>query len=475
MAGAGGRGDEAKACAAESMTLMMRTNSELRCEPDLEYWQDADAHYLADFKAVMDRHIAEDQVPTKAAGWWPAPGATQQIDGSAVDLRTFLGSVGVDVPIQPAFPHNWAAECASGHPAVHGCGPAGTEARRAANGDDGKKQWGSRPLFRRFELMVSMPGEDEDDSGTRSRPASWTADFEGYLTAEADHGKTAQALRDERVAGFEPAGAAVYGSREWMQAQLTAADGSLQFDGAVIMDALDGVLRAGGGDAAYRAADCLRLLPPGDAVADRAASDEAAEFWNSRAWRECVGEAFDGGSRNRGGTIETRAGGGTARLSAGTTAINTWLRRQGGDSSITRGEEFAGTNFNEAGAAVDSAGAEIGSNKGLLEVPAGNQRELNRILGLSGNDYRWYRSSAAQIGCLWGGLVATDLESSAKSMAASALAKLEDAVEDLWEAQENVDDEQARTVPPTVYVRPPARRAGLGWIAWTTRGRAGDR
>ena len=442
MAGAGGRTDEAKACAAESMTLLMRTNSELRCEPDLEYWEDDDAYYLTDFKAVMDRHIAEDQAPTKANGWWPLPDAAVTVDGTAVNLRAFLSAAGADVPVQPVFPPDWADECGSGHDQVHGCGPADTEAKRAAlDGDDGKKQWGSRPLFRRIELMVSMPGEDEDDSGARSRPASWTADFEGYLTAGADHAKTAEALRGERVAGFAPAAAGAYGSREWMQAQLTGPDGSLRFDGAVVSDALDGVLRTGGGDAAYRAADCLRLLPPGDPVADRQASDEAAEFWNSRAWRECAAEAFDGGSRQRGGTVERRAGGGTARLSAGTTAVNTWLRRQGGDASITRNAEFAGTNFDAAGAAVDAAGSEIGANKGLLEVPAANQRSLNAILGLDGDDFRWYRSSAAQVACLWGGLVTTDLEASAKAMEAAARADLEDALDELVKVQEAIDDE----------------------------------
>ena len=76
--GAGGRDSaEARSCAAESLPLLMRTNTEMRCEPDLSLYTTAehgDHPYADDFRVIMDDEYREASVvPTQPANWWPPP------------------------------------------------------------------------------------------------------------------------------------------------------------------------------------------------------------------------------------------------------------------------------------------------------------------------------------------------------------------------------------------------------------------
>ena len=72
MLGMGGRSAQSpRRCAAESFPLVMRANTELRREPDIQFWQD---HvYLHDFKEILERHMDPDETPTRADDWWPPP------------------------------------------------------------------------------------------------------------------------------------------------------------------------------------------------------------------------------------------------------------------------------------------------------------------------------------------------------------------------------------------------------------------
>ena len=431
--GAGGReSTEARACAAESLPLLMRTNTEMRCEPDLSLYTTAehgDHPYADDFRVIMDDEYREASVvPTQPANWWPppAPGpedyfgyaATVDYRGSTYVIRSVLGEAGVSYPFEPKFPHNWDAECDE-EDAVLGCGPGSTErdrrfGRRAdehPRKDDTRLVFGSRPLFRRMEVSISMPGETVDDTGTRSYPDAWDAGFTGYLSATP--GVTPNAIRETRAeVSTRERDAAAYGSAAWFADRLSYGDDgarSLGFEGVRVDDPLT---------AAEDLTDCLRFLPSDRPVADRqaAAGAEVSEFWNNPAWRECAGTAFSGER------------GGTSRLSSGTTGVNTWLRHQGDDADIQRELEFAETNLDTDGWIVDADGNRIGSNAGLPEVPRRNQQTLNAALGITDSDHEWYRTSGAEIACLWGGYVRTDLAGAAYSMHDKALEKTIDGV-----------------------------------------------
>ena len=256
-----------------------------------------------------------------------------------------------------------------------------------------------------------MPGETVDDTGTRSYPDAWDAGFTGYLSATP--GVTPNAIRETRAeVSTRERDAAAYGSAAWFADRLSYGDDgarSLGFEGVRVDDPLT---------AAEDLTDCLRFLPSDRPVADReaAAGAEVSEFWNNPAWRECAGTAFSGER------------GGTSRLSSGTTGVNTWLRHRGDDADIQRELEFAETNLDTDGWIVDADGNRIGSNMGLPEVPRRNQQTLNAALGITDSDHEWYRTSGAEIACLWGGYVRTDLAGAAYSMHDKALDKAIDGV-----------------------------------------------
>ena len=430
--GAGGRTEgDARQCAATSIPLIMRGNSELRCEPDLELWE---THvYAEDFKEVLERHMDPMEWPTRADGWWPRPGETFTHKGVVRDLRAFLRSVGMNPPFQPQFPHNWREECQSDPAgAVFGCGPEDTERNRLAD-PALQEGFGSRPLFRRFEVMIAMPGEDIEDNSPRSIPDEWVSSFTGYLSDPL--GDTPNEGRAERTETFTPAADPVFGSREWLQDFLTDEDGNLRFVGARLADTLDETLSwSAGGE--VDPADCLRLLPTDVPVADRAASSVAAEFWNSPEWRACAGRAFTAG--------------GTARLSAGITGVNTWLRHHDGDEDRERDLETAQTNLDTDGWATGRPEVARDYQLGMPEVPAANQAELNVLLGINSAEYAWYRTGGVEISCLWGGFYQTNLVASAQAMEDAARQELENRVGELVDVQEALGGELGETRRPDV-------------------------
>ena len=190
----------AQRCLADSQPLVMRSNAELRCEPDLEHWEDDDRNtYMHDFRDLHLRFIDPFDDPECPEGfycqphtedvlWWPplSPAPYQvYYDGSYLGTaRDVIKLLGVGRPsgaIMPTFPHNWRDECSQERSAVFGCGPwnelstPDTELRRRAQVyvDDSHHTYGSRPLFRRFEVMIQMPGEDLADEGVRSYPQQW--------------------------------------------------------------------------------------------------------------------------------------------------------------------------------------------------------------------------------------------------------------------------------------------------------------
>ena len=421
MIGAGGRTEgEARACAADSVPLLMRANSELRCEPDLSLW--TDHPYAEDFKVVIERHMDPAVEPTRADGWWPRPDDEFIHGGVAYNIRQFLNRVGLPSPIQPGFPHTWDDECGSGSEGLFGCGPGGTEAERSGNADY-RRSFGSRPLFRRFEVSISLPGETLGDEAERSIPEEWQAGFAGYLTPTL--GDTPNESRLARTDILSPADGPAYGSREWLERHLTDSDGNLRFRGAALINVLEGA----GDSETFPVADCLRLLPSDAPVLDREAED-ASEFWNSAEWRECAEEAFD----DRGGT---------GRMSSGMLALTTWLRFQGGpdvtaSELVDRVEEVSGTNLDADGWAT---GLPTDRQFGMPEVPRANQRVLNSLLGLGDGTHKWYRSAGSQISCLWGGIVATDLAASASVMEANAKSEVERLLGELVDVQMAVEGE----------------------------------
>ena len=428
--GAGGRtAGDARQCAATSIPLIMRGNSELRCEPDLELWE---THvYAEDFKEILERHMDPMEEPTRADGWWPRPGDTFTHEGVVRDLRAFLRSVGMNPPFQPQFPHNWRDECRqSGE--VFDCGPGDTERDRLAD-PQLQEEYGSRPLMRRFELMIAMPGEGVDDTSPRGIPDEWVADFSGFLSQPL--GDTPTEARENRTDSFSVAGDPDFGSREWLQDFLTDESGQLRFVGARLADVLDDAL-SWSGDAEVKPADCLRLLPTDEPVADRAAAVLADEFWNSPEWRACAGRAFSSG--------------GTARLSAGITGLNTWLRHHGGDVDRERNLEVAETNLDMDGWAVGRPEVAPDYQLGMPEVPAANQAQLNGLLGLNGSEVAWYRTGGSEISCLWGGFVQTDLVASAQLMEDHARSELEDRVAELVDVQEALVGELGEVRRPDV-------------------------
>lgn len=93
--------------------------------------------------------------------------------------------MGVSSPITPTFSHNWRDERRE-EPDVSECGPLDTEPNRRAQNlvADSHHTFGSRPLYRRLEVMMQMPGEDVADTGDRDVPARWTASFEGYMHSQ---------------------------------------------------------------------------------------------------------------------------------------------------------------------------------------------------------------------------------------------------------------------------------------------------
>ncbi|MCY4511246.1 MAG: hypothetical protein OXG35_30420, partial [Acidobacteria bacterium] len=433
--GAGGPDQgTARACAAESVPLLMRGNTELRCEPDLSLWQD---HvYAEDFKEILERHMDPDRPPTRENGWWPLADDTFTHDGVVYNIRAFLDRVGLENPIQPGFPHNWDTECDL-DPAgeVFGCGPGDTESNRDSS-EEYRRTFGSRPIFRRMEVSIAMPGESVDDAGDRSIPQQWPAAFGGYLTEGM--GDTPNDARDERVDPLTD-GDLEYGSLEWLQERLTDEDGTLRFTGTEVTN----ILEASGEE--YALSDCLRLIPSDAPIAD-SAGVSAAEFWNSGPWRQCAQEAFDGD---------------TARLSSGMLALATWLRFQDGDGTVDRALEVARTNLDTDGFATGAPGVSpnftlvdgrpqgwVGSDglaAGMPEVPGRNQRILNSLLGLGDRTHSWYRTAGSEISCLWGGLVMTDLASSADAMEQAALAEIERILGELVVVQQALEVEVDET------------------------------
>ena len=368
--------------------------------------------------------------PTQADGWWPRPGETFTHKGVVRDIRAFLRSVGMSPPFRPEFPHTWRDECSND--GLFNCGPGNTERERLAD-PTFQEEFGSRPLFRRFEVMISMPGEAEDDPSARGIPDEWVSSFSGY--ASEPLGDTPTEAREKRTESFSSSGEPDFGSREWLQDFLTDDDGELRFVGTRLADVLDGAL-AWSADAEVNPVDCLRFLPSDEPVADREAAVVADEFWNTPEWRECAGQAFSSG--------------GTARLSAGTTGLNTWLRHRGGDPDRERNMEVAETNLDMGGWAVGSEGVERDYQLGMPEVPAGNQAILNGLLGLSGADVAWYRTGGIEISCLWGGFYQTNLVASAQAMEDSARQELEDRLGELVDVQEALGGELAEARRPDV-------------------------
>ena len=430
--GAGGRdAGDARQCAATTIPLIMRGNSELRCEPDLELWE---THvYAEDFKEILERHMDPMEWPTRADGWWPRPGETFTHKGVVRDLRAFLRSVGMDPPFQPQFPHNWREECQSDPAgAVFGCGPENTERNRLAD-PTLQEEFGSRPLFRRYEVMIAMPGEDLEDNSPRSIPQEWVSSFTGYLSDPL--GDTPNEGRDERTESFMATGEPEFGSREWLQDFLTDDDGTLRFVGARLADTLDDAL-SWGADGEVQPADCLRLLPTDTPIADRAAPILADEFWNSPEWRTCAGRAFTQG--------------GTARLSAGTTGVNTWLRHHDADDDRERELETAQTNLDSDGWATGRPEVARDYQLGMPEVPAANQATLNVALGINGAEYAWYRTGGTEVSCLWGGFYQTNLVASAQAMEDAARQELENRVGELVDVQEALGGELGETRRPDV-------------------------
>ena len=295
-----------------------------------------------------------------------------------------------------------------------GCGPGSTERDRRTGEraqdhpreDDTPLVFGSRPLFRRLEVSIAMPGETVDDSGTRSYPDAWDAGFTGYLSASS--GITPNSVRADRaVLSTRPRDDAEYGSAAWLADRLSYGDDgarSLGFEGVRVDDPLT---------AAEQLTDCLRFLPSESPVADSeaAAGAEVSEFWNNAAWRECAGAAFAG---DRGGLRVSRR---VRRPSIRGCAIGATTPTS---SASSRSRRPISTRM---GGFVDADGNRIGSNAGLPEVPRSNQATLNAALGLSSSDHEWYRTSGVEIACLWGGYVRADLAGAAQNMHDKAYAR----------------------------------------------------
>ena len=477
--GAGGntRGTP-KRCASDAGALLMRANSELRCEPDLKFYDDREAGstdpddvghpYLKDFKTIFDRYqrpgpAAEDR-PIQRDNWWPPPppssddyfgySPTFDFRGEAIVIREFLG-IG---PITPEFPANWDEECDVPTAALgnFGCGP-GTDfdgenggrgelwtelkrRRHTPGSDQGRREWGARPLFRRFEVQITRPGETVNAQGPRSFPGSaagWGADYQGYLTPTAGGtartAATPNAVSDTRVATFQDSGEPEFGSGEWLDSFLTyddPADGSTKrFSGGEISDALEydawmastAVDRADDtNNKSFALSDCVRFLPTDRSAADQGAA--STDFWNQEEWRECAAEAYDSAPAKRKGpdgavTTTDVVGGGTARQTSGTLAVNTWLRHRGDDPDSDRDEEVSPLELDAQGWALEN-GEKPGETDGfgVLEIPERNRDALNTGLNLDENEHVWYRTSGSELSCLWGGMYVVDLPASAKEM-----------------------------------------------------------
>ena len=416
----------------------MRANSELRCEPDLQFWED---HvYLHDFKEIIERHMDPDRSPTRADDWWPTEDEEFTHKGVTRNVRAFLQQVGLNPPFQPRFPHNWEDECSDGN--VWGCGPLNTERLRQQDPNDGIRTFGSRPIVRRFEVAISMPGETVDDIGDRSIPEQWSSSFTGYITPNM--GDTPNEARQTRTESFTNPDELEYGSREWLEDFMTDSSGAAQFTSVEVSDALDSAYRTvqdpvtGEAREEFVFADCLRLLPSDSSVGGDSVS------WNSADWDACAGEAFDDS-------------GGAARDSSGLLAVNTWLRNQGGQRAVdaqvdlrVRGVEIAGTDLDSAGLVT---GDGIEKDFGMPEVPQWNQQSLNSLLGISGMEHRWYRTGGAEIGCLWGGMVYMDLEGSALAMEESAMERITELLGELADLHVAATTESQESARPSITER----------------------
>ena len=76
-------------------------------------------------------------------------------------------------------------------------------------------------------------------------------------------------------------------------------------------------------------------------------------------------------------------------------------------------------------------------------MPRRNQETLNTALGITSSDHEWYRTSGAEIACLWGGYVRADLAGAARSMHDKALAKVLDGVLTLIKVNAAIDEANA--------------------------------
>ena len=475
--GMGGRSaDDPAYCMAEATSLRMVTNTELRCEPDLSLWRTpewGDHPYAHDFRDLLLRHQDPMVYPTRATEWWPPPEPGQPLSwfvykGVRYNTRAFLSGVGLAPPFQPQFPHNWDDECTE-EPSVLGCGPGQTEAERRSgdraryfghpDADRSRLIFGSRPLYRRFEVSIQMPGEQRTDLHPRSMPEEWTGEFDGYRTTDSMlTPNTERAVRQDQLS-VDPA--VDFGSAEWIGEFLADDAGELAYRGSEVSNPLEYEEWMSTTDdpgavvpASFRVSDCLRFLPTEEPIADRAGGDTVDEFWNATEWRDCAREAFAGDRqrlRIRNGAV-TPDGvipeGGTARDQSGTMAINTWLRHQGDDSDVTRVESSAATNLDPDGWTLDLSGTVVGSEMGMPEVPPRNQASLMRHLGGDPTGHTWYRTAGTQIGCLWGGYIPADLVGAAASMEAKALAEVEKRLYELAEIVLSIGTEASEAASP---------------------------
>ena len=488
--GAGGRTSEAEACAASSMVLLMRANSEMRCEPDLSLYESTQygVHpYAKDFRDLLVLEYQDPpEEPTRADHWFPPPmpgpdgffGYPAKIDHAdlgEIVIRELLTWAGSTVPFRPEFPHNWDNECSEERAITLGCGPSpgnrrpgidaftteyerqrGVRADQHPQKDRTRLIFGSRPLFRRIEVAVSMPGESmEEHSTPRSFPETWKTGFTGYLTEDPNQSPT-QVMNRRAAEVQRDRDPAPYGTSAWLAARLShgdpGGDRELGIDSIEVADTLE-ASGAAAADPSTPAApptisplavtDCLRFIPTELPITDTeaAAGAEVSQFWNNPEWRECAQRTFTGDA------------GGSARLSAGTTGTTTWLRHQGGDDDVKREVETANTNLDAQGYATEN-GVQIGSSPGpgAVEVPLTNQARLNTALGagFSRATHTWYRTAGTELGCIWGGYVPTDLPRAAANMESKAWAEVRVRVEKLEGIRRELAMEHDSTVRPDV-------------------------
>ena len=270
-----------RACLADSVPIVWKTNSELRCEPDLERYETNP--YAWDFKCHFDGEgVAADSGDSTAtcaadqfdagtgretgvrnyaeAGrenyWWrlddddpdwfgPVNVAAWNAERTSAGLPSltraeFMQHVRDSLTahrrltdgrwVRPEFPLDWDDECTS-DPAdvLEGCGPGTTESTRP---DD--DEWGSRPLFRRIETAAlwttesKNPNADIPDSWLNAGSSTFSRTNTGQLPGDDPDaayellpgaGQSGSAVNDRQQGRASVA--ADFGTDAWMKARFS--------------------------------------------------------------------------------------------------------------------------------------------------------------------------------------------------------------------------------------------------------------